>query len=147
MATSIYDARARDALLRRLDALRPDMQPRWGRMSAPQMVTHLLEAYRMPSGDLRIRRMKMPFRALVRWLMLYVLPFPKGAPTAPQLLARVPATWATDIAALRAAMSAATRPAPGAPLGDHPLFGAMTADDWGVLLHKHTDHHFRQFGI
>ena len=147
MATSIYDARVRDALQQRLDALRPDVPPRWGRMTAPQMVTHLLEAYRMPSGDLRIRRMKMPLRALVRWLMLYVLPFPKGAPTAPQLLARVPTSWASDVAALRAAIAAATRPAPGAPVGDHPIFGAMSVDDWGVLLHKHTDHHFRQFGI
>lgn len=147
MATSIHDAHTRDALIRRLDSLRPDMQPRWGRMTAPQMVTHLLEAYRMPSGDLRIRRARMPMRALVRWLMLYVLPFPKGAPTAPQLLARVPASWSTDVAALRAAMAAATRPEPGAPLGDHPLFGDMTVRDWGVLLYKHTDHHFRQFGI
>lgn len=147
MATTIYDERARAALLQRLEALRPDAVPRWGRMTAPQMVTHLLEAYRMPSGDLRIRRAAVPFRALVRWLMLYVLPFPKGAPTAPQLLARVPASWDADAAALRAAIAAATRPHAGTPVGDHPLFGDMSVDDWGVLLHKHTDHHFRQFGI
>jgi hypothetical protein len=28
----------------------------------------------------------------------------------------------------------------------HPAFGRMTADDWGALIHKHTDHHLRQFG-
>lgn len=31
--------------------------------------------------------------------------------------------------------------------GDHPIFGRMSVRDWGVLLYKHTDHHFRQFGI
>ena len=147
MATTIYDDAARAALQRRLAALRPDARPRWGRMTAPQMVTHLLEAFRMPSGDLQIRRAPMPLRALVRWLMLYVLPFPKGAPTAPQLLARVPKSWDTDVAALQTAIGASTRPAPGARVGDHPIFGAMSVDDWGVLLHKHADHHFRQFGI
>lgn len=147
MATTIYDDAARAALLRRLEALRPDHAPRWGRMTAPRMVTHLLEAYRMPSAELRIKRVAMPLRPVVRWLMLYVLPFPKGAPTARELLARVPESWESDVAALRAAIAAAVHPPAGAPVGDHPLFGAMSVRDWGVLLHKHTDHHFRQFGI
>lgn len=147
MATTIYDASVRATLLRRLDALRPDQRPRWGRMTAPQMVAHLLEAFRMPSGELRMRRSFVPARPLVRWLMLYVLPFPKGAPTAPQLLARTPASWETDLAALRRVIDAAARPAPGSPRGDHPLFGDMSVEDWGVLLFKHADHHFRQFGI
>lgn len=101
----------------------------------------------MPSGELRMRRSFVPARPLVRWLMLYVLPFPKGAPTAPQLLARTPASWETDLAALRRVIDAAARPAPGSPRGDHPLFGDMSVEDWGVLLFKHADHHFRQFGI
>jgi Protein of unknown function (DUF1569) len=28
----------------------------------------------------------------------------------------------------------------------HTFFGKMTADDWGVLMYKHLDHHLRQFG-
>lgn len=147
MATTIYDDTARAALLERLDALRPGQAPRWGRMSAPQMVTHLLEAFRMPSGDLQIKRAAMPLRPLVRWLMLYLLPFPKGAPTARELLARVPESWEADVAALRAAIAASTQPPAGARVGEHPLFGRMSVRDWGVLLYKHTDHHFRQFGI
>lgn len=147
MATTIHDDVARAALLRRLDALRPELTPRWGRMSAPQMVTHLIEAYRMPSGELQMKRVAMPLRPLVRWLMLYLLPFPKGAPTARELLARVPDSWEADVATLRAAIAAATKPPAGARVGEHPLFGRMSVRDWGVLLYKHTDHHFRQFGI
>lgn len=147
MATTIHDDVARAALLRRLDALRPELTPRWGRMSAPQMVTHLIEAYRMPSGELQMKRVAMPLRPLLRWLMLYLLPFPKGAPTARELLARVPDSWEADVATLRAAIAAATKPPSGARVGEHPLFGRMSVRDWGVLLYKHTDHHFRQFGI
>lgn len=147
MANTIYDRSQRDALARRLDALSHDRPARWGKMSAPQMVTHMLEAYRMPSGELTIRRQMIPLRPLVKWLMLYVLPLPKGAPTAKELLARKPSTWDADVAALRACILASEHPGTSASMGDHPIFGSMTAEDWGVLMYKHTDHHLRQFGV
>ena len=101
----------------------------------------------MPSGDLVIRRRPVPLRPLVKWLMIYVLPFPKGAPTAKELLAREPSTWEADVAVLRANILASEQPVASAGLADHPIFGAMSVKDWGVLLHKHTDHHLRQFGV
>ena len=33
-----------------------------------------------------------------------------------------------------------------APWRPHPAFGAMTGTSWGVMLHKHADHHLSQFG-
>lgn len=147
MASTIYDAAKREELLRRLGSLRPDTAPRWGKMNAPMMLTHLLESYRMPSGELDVGRAFVPLRPLVRFLMLYVLPFPKGVPTAPQLLARKPASWDGDVAALRQAIASQTQPPAGTKMGYHPVFGAMSIKDWGVLVYKHTDHHFRQFGV
>lgn len=147
MAATLYDPAVREAVLARLDRLQPDAQPRWGRMNAPKMVAHLTEAFRMPSGELHIRRRFIPLRPLVRWVLLYVLPFPKGAPTARELLARVPESWPADLARLRALIAGVREPAPGSPAGDHPIFGAMSHRDWGVLLFKHTDHHLRQFGV
>jgi len=29
---------------------------------------------------------------------------------------------------------------------DHPAFGRMNSRDWGTLVHRHVDHHLRQFG-
>lgn len=147
MPASIYDLANRRALAARLDSLKHDQVPRWGRMSAAKMLSHLLEAYRMREGDLSIRRRFVPLRALVKYLALYVLPFPKGAPTAPELLARKPEAWDADLAALRSVILGCEAPPAGARVGDHPLFGTMTVKDWGVLLYKHTDHHFRQFGV
>lgn len=147
MAATLYDASVREAVLQRIDRLRPDATPRWGRMTAPQMIAHLTEAFRMPSGDLHIRRRFVPLRPLVRWLLLYVLPFPKGAPTARELLARIPDSWEADRTRFRALVAGVREPAPGSPVGDHPIFGAMSVRDWGVLLYKHTDHHLRQFGV
>ncbi len=147
MAASVYNAARREELARRLSAIPFDRSPRWGRMTAPQMVTHLLEAYRMPSGELHIAARPLPLKPLLRWVMLYLLPFPKGAPTARELLSRKPQSWDADVAALRETILAVREPAPGAKVGEHPIFGQMSAKDWGVLLYKHTDHHLRQFGV
>lgn len=134
-------------MARRLDALTHDRTPQWGKMSAPQMVSHLIEAFRMRSGELSARRMPVPLRPLVKWVAIYLLPFPKGAPTARELLSRKPSTWDADRMLLRGLVMGCTEPVAGEPLGDHPLFGKMSAKDWGVLLHKHTEHHLRQFGV
>jgi len=144
---SIYEPDRRRELIERLSRLKADTPAKWGRFSAPQMVTHLLESSRMASGELKVPARPLPLKALVRYLIIHVLPFPKGAPTAPQLIARVPAEWERDVAALRAEIEAVREPVPGAPVPEHPAFGPMTARDWGLLRYKHTDHHFRQFGI
>ncbi len=144
---SLYDSSRRHEVLTRLATLPPDRRPQWGRFTAPQMVAHLHEAYRMYAGDLRIPLRPVPLRPLVRRLLIHHLPFPKGAPTAPELLARIPSTWDRDVAELSAAIERVRTPAEGSTLPQHPIFGAMTADDWGVLLYKHTDHHLRQFGV
>lgn len=147
MTPTIYDPERRTELLARLSLLRPDAVARWGRMSAPKMVAHLDDACRLANGDLRLPRMRVPLRPLVKWVALYLLPFPRGAPTARGLLERQPAAWDSDLSRLRDRIAAVRVPGPADTLGDHPFFGAMTARDWGVLLYKHVDHHLRQFGV
>ena len=76
----------------------------------------------------------------------HVVPFPKGAPTAPELL--VPDAASFD--ALRSELVAfVERIGSGPRDGDgpvHPLFGRLSFREWGVATYKHTDHHLRQFG-
>ena len=144
---SLYDSARRHEIVTRLAALTPDRSPVWGRFTAPQMVAHLTEAYRMYRGELVIPLRPVPLRAVVRRLFIHHLPMPKGVKTAPQLLARVPTTWAADLQALSKTIDAVRAPGQGATLPIHPFFGPMTSDDWGVLLYKHTDHHLRQFGV
>lgn len=32
-------------------------------------------------------------------------------------------------------------------LRDHPAFGSLSCKTYGALMAKHTEHHFRQFGL
>jgi len=148
MPASVLETSDREALLRRVAALPREAPARWGRFTAPSMVCHLIESARMALGEIVPRpRGKRAFRSFpLKQLLIYVLPWPKGAPTAPELLAGTPGDFERDRETLGALV---TRVGTGPREGvgpDHPLFGRMTRRDWGVLMHRHVDHHLKQFG-
>lgn len=147
---TLFDAGVREELIVRLGKLRADSPARWGKFTAPKMVAHVNDCMRMATGELAVRPKGSALFATapVRWLAIHVLPFPKAAPTAPELLQR---TAAADLDAERAKFGSEldkvlARFGKGSWVA-HPAFGPMTERDWGVLGYKHTDHHFRQFGI
>ena len=83
----------------------------------------------------------------LKHLLLYVLPFPKGAPTAPELKSEAAASFEEERAAL---LQLLERIGTGFRDGmgpAHPLFGPLSWREWGVATYKHTDHHLRQFGV
>lgn len=51
---TIFASAHRAELLARLDRLAPHAPARWGRMNAPQMVSHLIESYRFGAGELTL---------------------------------------------------------------------------------------------
>jgi hypothetical protein len=79
-------------------------------------------------------------------LLLYVVPFPKGAPTAPKLKPAAAASIEEERAALLELIERiGTGPRDGTG-PDHPLFGPLSRREWGVVTYKHADHHLKQFG-
>lgn len=154
MSKSMWDGESRRSLLARLARLKPTDSPRWGRFSAHAMVVHLGDGARMALGTMPVRRGRgAAVRALrlpgVRHLFVYVLPFPRNAPTARELLSTPPGDWNEDVATfarLSEALAArATDPTSRWP--EHPVFGRLTCRAWGALGYRHTDHHLRQFGV
>jgi len=146
MAQTIFDPSARQALLARLDRLAPETPAQWGKFTAPRMVSHLIAAARMALGEIAVKPRKsiMSFPP-VRYLIIYVMPWPKGTPTAPEMLARVPESWPGDIATLKALIERAAANETG-QWQPHPAFGTLSARDWGALIHRHVVHHLTQFG-
>jgi len=120
----------------------------WGSMDVVEMLQHLRLSARMALGEMPVPSAnKRVFQVFpMKHLILYVFPFPKGAPTAPELKP----VGAESFEAERAAVLDLTeRIAVGAPDGGapaHPLFGPLTWKEWGVVTYKHTDHHLKQFG-
>lgn len=145
---TIWNDADRADLVRRAWTLTPDHTAKWGSFSVAAMMAHLTDAARMATGDLPVVPKAPPFLkwAPVRYLIIHVLPMPKGAPTAPELLARSSAAdLAQEQQVLQTLFDDLPRRSTLAPT--HPAFGPMTRDDWGAIVHKHTDHHLRQFGV
>ena len=144
---SILDETARRDIVARVERLSGDSQRQWGTMELPQMLAHAADALRIALGDMNVDRARGPLQfAPMRYLMIYVLPWPKGKAQAPrEARTTAPTNWEEDRATLLALIDrfARTLPSDAPPL--HPLFGRMTSRDWDVFSYRHLDHHLRQF--
>lgn len=145
---SSCDSGAADEFVTRLSRLRPDTPAKWGKFTAAAMRARVNDSMRMATGELAVKSIPTPFKnAFIRWLIIYLAPLPKRVPTAPQLLARCSdAEFAAECGTFKALLGTVLARTDEARWPDHPAFGSMSRTDWGVLGHKHTDHHFRQFG-
>jgi hypothetical protein len=117
-------------------------------MDAQAMLAHLKLAALMALGELPVaNKSKRAFQVFpIKHLILHVVPFPKGAPTAPELLAPDSAPFdaiRSELVTLVERLAEGPRDGFG-PV--HPLLGRLSFREWGVATHKHTDHHLRQFG-
>lgn len=102
----------------------------------------------MALGELPVKPRRLPIRyPPLKQFIIYVMPFPKGAPTAPELVCRKATDWPAEMVELEGAFDRLVAKDASAPWLDHPAFGRMTRRAWGVLIYRHTDHHLRQFGV
>ena len=149
MVRSLHEGPVRAEVRERLERLVPDARPRWGHMSALQMLGHLNQWMEMALGTLSIPERRLLIRhPPIKQFVVYLMPFPRGLPTAPELLGRTPAA---DISDDRATFGAALDRFGARDAAErcppHPALGVLSRRAWGVLAYRHTDHHFRQFGI
>jgi hypothetical protein len=145
--------RDRDEILRRLRHLRPDSVRRWGKMSAPQMVCHLSDSFRIVTGQMTASPASGPLqRTVVKWIALYVpLPWPGGIQTRPEIdqlldAGTRPGDFATNVAELEAMTVRFATDRMGCARHPHPIFGTMSERAWMRWGYLHMDHHLRQFG-
>ena len=145
---SILNEADRGDIRRRVQSLSVSSTRRWGSMDVVGMLQHLRLSARMTVGELPVASAnKRVFQVFpLKHLILYVLPFPKGAPTATELKPVDATSFEEERdAVLDLLERIGTGPREGAAPA-HPLFGPLTWQEWGVATYKHVDHHLRQFG-
>jgi hypothetical protein len=140
-----------DELRRRLGTLRADSPASWGTMSAPQMVCHLSDAFRMALGQKAVTGTSGRLRrTVIKWMALYApLKWPAGIVTSPEIDQTLggtkPTAFADDVAEAARLLEVVAQ-ARGLDTVPHPVFGPMSHGDWMRWGYAHTDHHLRQFG-
>ncbi|RMF64621.1 MAG: DUF1569 domain-containing protein, partial [Bacteroidetes bacterium] len=144
---SLYDPAVYRDVLARIERLRPDARPQWGRMNAAQMLAHCAEIVEVYNGK-PLGTMPWYVRlgaGLVRRMVMSRLPYPKGLRTHPQFMPPATSDFEAEKArlleALETFMSLKEIPC------QHPLFGELGEEEKGWSMYKHLDHHLTQFGV
>jgi len=143
---TLLDPTQRESLRQRLRRLQPSATPRWGTLTAPRMLCHLADQFRVSLGDVPVQRVDTwPRRTLLKWLVVYspLKPPPGKIETAPEMMTTAPTSWSADLAQVEQLMD---RLAAAPSHAMHPFFGPLSHGGWGRLTWKHLDHHLRQFG-
>jgi uncharacterized protein DUF1569 len=140
-----------DDLARRLGQLQPTSTRQWGTMTPHEMVCHLGDSFSAVLGE-RMASSNETWlsRTVVKWVALHTtLPWPQGVPTRPEVNPKEQGTKPVEferdrsrtLELLQRFVKAESR------CVNHPIFGALTRDEWMRWGYAHVDHHLRQFGV
>lgn len=151
MAANFLETNANAALISRLFRLMPDAQRRWGTMTAGQMLVHCADQLRVSRGDKPVTSLRVPglLKPLLKWFFVTrVKQFKPNMKTLYELDAKGGLTPPVSFAADHTALLDLLKPSRYSPAGiNHPLFGHLSAQEFGEITWKHLDHHLRQFGV
>ncbi len=149
----LFDPVLAEDIKRRILSLHAASQPQWGTMNVAQALAHCTAGVQMAMGAINPKR--APFPANVMGLLIKPLvlgndkPFRRNSPSSPDLFPANPTQC--DFEHERTQLiSAVDRFATGGAAccsrHPHPFFGLLKPRQWAILMHKHLDHHLRQFG-
>jgi len=145
---TIWDVDCRQQLLTRFSKLTPDARPAWGQMNAAQMLAHLADPLKTAMGTKPVALKPGAFsNPIVRTLIIFYLPWPKGAPTAPEFVHAHEEHFGENLAAFRNTFQEFVASGESTTKDPHPAFGKLSGKAWGRLVYRHLDHHLRQFGL
>ena len=142
-----------EEFVERLNRLKNDSQPIWGKMSAQHMVEHLIQAVRMSDGKLIVKCYSPEDRLpTLKKILMSDRPLPRNFIN-PILGDSLPDL---EFDSLETAKSKFFREIieffeyydknPGAVF-INTIFGELNKDEWMQFHQKHFAHHFNQFGL
>lgn len=148
---NVFEPEIAAELISRLNQLRPETAPLWGKMNVSQMLAHCNVTYEYIYEN---KYQKPNF--LMRWILkLFVkpivvneVPYKQNGPTGKDFLVSDTQNFETEkmrlVAFIQKTQSLGKAHFEG--LESHS-FGKLTATEWNNMMFKHLDHHFRQFGV
>jgi hypothetical protein len=139
------------SFIARINAVKADSSRQFGSLDATAMLCHLRRGVEISLGEVHLPDTGNFFtRTIGRFLVFYVVPWPKGKIKAPPAFTPVPENnFEAERELLRQAIDRFIKVAEREPekVVSHPVFGPMTMTYWCRVHGKHFDHHLKQFGV
>ena len=148
---NIFNAEDNQELLTRLKNLKSDSIAGWGKMNVGQMVTHCQKPLEVAGQKLEMKRglISLLFGKMMKnKLIIKGEDFKINLPTAKEFIIKTDCDFDREKSILSNMIKElGTKGEHAIKIETHPFFGKMSANEWGILFYKHTDHHLRQFGV
>lgn len=147
---TLSNVKDQSELLRRLAKVRRDSPPRFGTMTAHQMICHLSDSFRSSLGEKIVSPSTNLFkRTIYKWIALWVpMRWPAGVRTRPEMDQRLggtrPVDFDSDLADLRILFEQFCHWK--GPFAPHAILGPLSRTERMRHAYLHIDHHLRQFG-
>jgi hypothetical protein len=147
---NLFDKDTYKEIINRINALTPQVQRQWGKMSVAQMLAHSKEAFKVPLSDKKMPRMFIGL--LLGWAFKKKLyndePWKRNLPTAPNFIIKDERDFEKEKQELLGLINQFYNGGPeNVGRFPHPMFGTFTKEQWGKAMYKHLDHHLMQFGV
>lgn len=147
---TLFSLEDTNEILGRIEKLTPQTEHLWGKMNVSQMLSHCSKTIEVATGDKIIPRtfIGKAIGWMFRPMFTNEKPFSKNGPTADYFITTDEKEFEPEKTGLKKWVikfhqggkeKCTTHP--------HAFFGKLTAEEWGMGMYKHLDHHLRQFGV
>ncbi|KAF2336824.1 DUF1569 domain-containing protein [Flavobacterium ginsenosidimutans] len=140
-----------DQFISRINQLKSDTQPLWGKMSVDQMLAHCNVTYEMVYDDIHQKPnvlMKLLLKLLAKNKVVSETPYPRNLSTAPQFIIKGDRDFELEKNRLISYIERTQKLGEKEFEGKESLsFGNLSSKEWNNMFAKHLDHHFSQFGV
>ena len=148
---NIFSNHVSEEVIIRINSLKPDTIPDWGKMNAAKMLAHCCVAYEMVYEDKHPKPnflMKFILKSFVKKMVTGEAPYKRNSQTAPAFVIKDDRNFENEKSRL-VNYIVQTK-----DLGEKHFdgkeshsFGSLTTNEWNTMFYKHHDHHLTQFGV
>lgn len=148
---NIFDPSVTEEIITRINQLKPDSQPLWGKMNVAQMLAHCSVTYETVYEDKHKKPnplMKFILKTFVKKIVVNETPYKQNNPTAPHYI--ISDSKDFEIEKKRLIDYIIKTQQLGESYFDKKeshSFGRLSSGEWNNMFYKHLDHHLNQFGV
>lgn len=140
-----------EEMIKRIEALQPNSERKWGKMSVDQMLAHCNVTYEFIYDNIHPKPsglQKWMLKIFVKNIVVNEKPYKKNSRTAPEFIMVNEKNFEIEKNRLIAYINKTQQ------LGsdyfhnkESRSFGNLTKTEWSNMFYKHLDHHLSQFGV